>query len=225
MRPAPRQAPGHPLVWRGGQRQHALPVLPSGHPVLDQHLPGGGWPVGALTELRPARPGLGEFWLLLPLLARVTHGGGWAILVNPPWIPYPPALRGHGIELKRLLRVQTGGAADTLWACEQALRGARGGTVLAWAGDDRRQGAFSQLRRLQLAARDGHKPAFLFAAPGDASRATPAALCLGLDAGKRGLEIRLLKCRGHRPAQPIHLRRPHDDDAIMMATPIPTGHA
>ncbi len=210
MRPAPRVAPGHPLVWRGGQREHTLPTLPSGHRALDRRLPGGGWPIGALTELQPARAGLGEFWLLLPALATITGQGGWCVLVNPPWLPYPPALRGHGIDLRRLLQVRTRNTAESLWACEQALRGARGGAVLAWPGQARDGAGFARLRRLQLAARDGRKSAFVFRAPGAARSSTPAPLCLGLDADDAGLRITILKCRGHHDTRPIHLRRPHD---------------
>lgn len=217
MRPAPRAAPGHPLVWRGGQREHALPTLSTGHRLLDRRLPGGGWPIGVLTELQPARPGLGEFWLLLPALADITTRGGWCVLVNPPWLPYPPALRGHGIDLRRLLQVRTGDATEALWACEQALRGARGGAVLAWPGPARDGAGFARLRRLQLAARDGHKPAFLFRPPGHGRISTPAALCLGFDADDTGLFVTVLKCRGHRDATPIRLRRPHDGFAAPTA--------
>ena len=41
-----------PRLWRGrGAGPAGTSVLPSGHPPLDELLPGGGWPVGALTEL------------------------------------------------------------------------------------------------------------------------------------------------------------------------------
>ncbi|MFN2165856.1 MAG: DNA lesion error-prone repair protein ImuA, partial [Anaerolineae bacterium] len=33
-----------PCLWRGKQRQHHSPAVPSGHAELDRHLPGGGWP-------------------------------------------------------------------------------------------------------------------------------------------------------------------------------------
>ena len=56
-----------PDVWRGRQVRRNIPVLPSGHAKLDQHLPGHGWPLGALTELLSETPGAGEFSLLLPV--------------------------------------------------------------------------------------------------------------------------------------------------------------
>ncbi len=54
-------------IWRGDQLgQAALPGLPTGWPALDAQLPGGGWPLGALTELLPVRAGIGEIRCLLP---------------------------------------------------------------------------------------------------------------------------------------------------------------
>ena len=69
-----------------------------------------------------------------------------------------------------LIRTRT--AEESLWACEQALRGVRGGAVLAWQEDP----GFARLRRLQLAARAGHKAAFLFRPMLAARQASPAAL-------------------------------------------------
>ncbi|MEI8324881.1 MAG: hypothetical protein WCH44_05835, partial [Betaproteobacteria bacterium] len=59
-------------VWRADQLAHAASsVLVSGHPALDAQLPGGGWPVGALTELLQMQSGTGEWGLLLPALAQL----------------------------------------------------------------------------------------------------------------------------------------------------------
>src|SRR5687767_4935847 len=57
-----------PDVWRGrATTQHA--TLPTGQSALDALLPGGGWPLGALTEICCAEEGLGEISLLMPALA------------------------------------------------------------------------------------------------------------------------------------------------------------
>ncbi|MCJ7814890.1 MAG: translesion DNA synthesis-associated protein ImuA, partial [Xanthomonadales bacterium] len=148
-----------PLLWKGRQTSHhGQHALPSGHANLDTHLPGRGWPLGAISELISLNPGLGEFRLLFPALANLGRQGQWVILVDPPWIPYPAALRGHGLLLERLLLVRTRGGRETLWACEQALRNGRGGAVLAWP----EQIGFARLRRLQMAAESSAKLAFLF---------------------------------------------------------------
>lgn len=210
-----------PGLWQG-RRHHEQPALPTGNPRLDRFLPDGGWPLGALTEWLTDRPGLGEFRLLVPALAELTAGGRWAILIDPPWTPYPPALRGQGLDLRHLLLVRTATPAESLWACEQALRGLAGGAVLAWPRGpaDGRIG-FTPLRRLQLAARAGRKPAFLFRPATVAGNASPATLRLHLQARDQDLQLRILKCRGARAGASLRLRPSHPPPAPM----IPGGDA
>lgn len=206
-----------PHLWRGRATGRSQCSRASGHSQLDEQLPGGGWPIGAVTELITARPGLGELCLLFPALAAISHAGQWLILIDPPWIPYPAAFHGHGISLDHLLLVRTDNAksasscpapargSESLWACEQALRNGHGGAVLAWP----EQISFARLRRLQLAAEAGNKLAFLFR-PRDALKAaSPSALRLHLHTGERGTRIDVLKCRGQRCSKPAwipHLR-------------------
>ena len=192
-----------PDVWRGRRARRGIPTLPTGHALLDRRLPGRGWPLGALTELLAQTPGTGEFSLLLPSLADVTARGQWVALIDPPWIPYPPAMRGHGIALERVMLIRTRSQAESLWACEQALRGVRGGAVLVWQEDP----GFTRLRRLQLAAKAGHKAAFMFRPLTAAGQSSPAALRLQLDADAEGTRVTVLKCRGRRPAGPLLVRR------------------
>lgn len=214
----------HPLLWQGGRRQSRIPVLSSGDERLDRVLPGGGWPLGALTELLVARDGVGELSLLLPTLAQVSRSGGWTVLVDPPWTPYPPAIHGHGIDLERLLVISTRDAGESLWACEQALRGVRGGVVLSWLRGRRHQAGFKHLRRLQLAARSGQKGAFLFRSSQAAGQASPASLRLLLDVDEQDLCLTLLKGRGCRPGEALRLRRQHLERPPALALPRNEGH-
>jgi len=194
-----------PQLWQGRQFNHVQLTVPTGHVQLDARLPGKGWPLGAVTELICGTPGLGEFSLLFPLLASLGEEGKWAVLVDPPWIPYPASLQAHGVRLERLLLVRTHNAQESLWACEQALCSGRGGVVLAWA----EQIAFSRLRRLQLAAESHAKLAFLFRPEHARRKSSPAALRLQLAAGgHRGTRVDVLKCRGSRPPEPGWLLRP-----------------
>jgi hypothetical protein len=190
-------------VWRACRLNHDVPTLATGHAKLDSQLPGHGWPLGAISELLFESPGAGELSLLLPALATVSSRGQWVILIDPPWIPYPPAMRGHGVALERVMLVRTRSADDSLWACEQALRGVRGGAVLAWPADP----GFTRLRRLQLAARAGRKLAFVFRAAETAKQASPAALRLEVTADASGSRVRVLKCRGRRPTGPLSIRQ------------------
>ena len=199
-----------PHLWRGRETRCHQRTLASGNQRLDKRLPGGGWPIGAVTELITSRPGLGELSLLFPALAAISASGQWLILVDPPWIPYPAALHGHGILLERLLLVRTGSVSESLWSCEQALHSCRGGAVLAWP----EQVNFARLRRLQLAAAAGGKLAFLFRPPTALGTPSPAALRLHLQADEQGTRVDLLKCRGERPDEPLWISRARSTDAL-----------
>jgi hypothetical protein len=193
----------HPLLWRGKQVSHRIATLSTGHAVLDEALPGSGWPQGAVTELVNDTAGCGELSLLLPVLARLSRENHWISMIDPPWIPYPPALYGRGLALEKLLLIRTQNRGESLWACEQVVRGITGGALLAWPDAL----SFSELRRLQLAAERTQKTVFLFHDRKAASSSSPAALRLHLKADDGDLQIRVLKCRGQRPASSIRIRR------------------
>jgi hypothetical protein len=206
-----------PQLWKGRRPNHAQRTLPTGHARLDARLPGGGWPLGAVTELISAQPGLGEFSLLLPTLTRMSEQGQWIIMIDPPWIPYPASLHGHGLLLEQLLLVRTHQEKESLWACEQALSGGRSGAVLAWP----ERISFTRLRRLQLAAENSGKVAFLFRPENALDAASPAALRLQLEAdAQRGTRVSVLKCRGSRPLEPAWIPRPYARPYAQQ-TPVP----
>jgi hypothetical protein len=194
-----------PRLWRGQEPNHSQRTLSTGHKRLDNHLPGGGWPVGAVSELITHQPGLGELSLLFPALSEISRQGQWLIFIDPPWIPYPAALHGRGLALERLLMVRSSNPKESLWACEQALRGSQGGVVLAWP----QQASFARLRRLQLAAESGSRLAFLFHPEAALTSDSPAALRLHLRGDEHGTRIDILKCRGKRPNEPVWLPHQH----------------
>src|SRR5258708_30662956 len=96
-----------PDIWRGDSLSQAgAPTLPCGFPGLDAELPGGGWPVGALTEILPAHEGIGELRLLGPALAGLSKRGLRLGLIAPPHPPYAPALAAAGIHIPALVLVR-----------------------------------------------------------------------------------------------------------------------
>lgn len=195
----------HPGIWRGNQRaQTALDALPTGFSALDEMLPGGGWPRGALTELLIGRQGIGELRLLMPALAELSEADGWLAWVAPPYVPYAAALAAVGIDLKRLLVTKPSSEADAWWTAEQALRSGACGALLAWlrAADERR------MRRLQLAAENGHTWGVLFRHARAAQDRSPAALRLLLEPSTDGLAVHILKRRGGPVSQPVVVALP-----------------
>jgi len=191
----------HPAIWRGGGcARVATPSVPTGFAELDAVLPGGGWPAAALTEIYAERPGIGELKLFMPAAARLTYAGRWVALIAPPHIPYAPALAAHGVKLARLMLVRTAGSAESLWACEQALRSAGCGAVLAWL-DHAPERA---LRRLQLAAEGSDVVTALFRS-GRGIPPSPAALRLHLGKTEGRTIVRVLKRRGAGIPAPVAL--------------------
>lgn len=194
---------GRPDLWLGGGKDAGAgrPVLPTGFAALDALLPGGGWPAGAVTEILLPGEGIGEMRLLLPSLAG-SGDGRLLAWIDPPYLPYAPALSAGGVRLSRLLVAYTGTNRDRLWAAEQALRSGACGAVLAWPGecDDR------SLRRLALAAEKGGCLAVLFRPDLCAARPSAAALRLRLAPSLRGVAVEVLKGRsgaGRRAEVPL----------------------
>ena len=194
----------HADVWHADALSSApLQVLATGDAALDAQLPGGGWPVGALTEiLQP--PGVHSEWrLLLPALAACGHGP--VVLVGAPHLPFAPALAAQGLAAQRLLSVHAPAAATRLWASEQALRCADVSAVLAWLPHARSDA----LRRLQMAAAEYNKLLFVMRPESARDDASPAVLRLHVGPhlqGGDGLQIGLLKRRGPPLNQPLQLK-------------------
>lgn len=178
-------------IWRGRKTDADLPVLTTGFPALDRVLPGGGWPVGALIEIRVPAWGIGELRLLLPVMRVLNRASRWLIWIQPPLEPYAPALCRHGLDLSRMLVVETGTAeSDNWWTMEKFLRHPTTGLVMAWP----KRVEIKRLRRLQLAAEEGGTIGVLF--HGQDTDGTPAVLRLALQPAADGLEVHLLKVRG-----------------------------
>ncbi|MDB5987714.1 MAG: CDP-6-deoxy-delta-3,4-glucoseen reductase [Nevskia sp.] len=184
-------------VWRGvhGARP---PTEASGIASLDTRLPGGGWPLGALSELLLEASGIGELQLALPLLVRLTQAGRHVAFVAAPQLPYAPALARAGLVLTRTLVVdpQTSDEAanEAIGAAEQLLRTPAYGAVLAWMPNLREADA----RRLQLAAESSGNIGLIYRPARVAGSANIAALRLKLARRETRLEIEILKVRGGR---------------------------
>ena len=183
-----------PGVWRGGELEHVVHVtVPTGHRLLDRELPGGGWPVGTLSEVLHDGSGLGEISFLCGALARASEGERMIAWVNPPHLPYAPALAQSGLALERCLVVRPMNREDALWSSEQAIRSGACGAVLCWLGESIE---YPVLRRLQMAAEAGRSMAVLFRSTAAERLSTPAHLRVTLARANGVLEVRIPKRRG-----------------------------
>ncbi|MFL6713302.1 MAG: translesion DNA synthesis-associated protein ImuA [Sulfurifustis sp.] len=199
-----------PDVWRGNQAP-PVPGIPTGFPVLDRLLPGGGWPAGALTEIHLPYAGIGELRLLLPALAALSRGERWIVFVASPYIPFAPAVSAAGFVLARMLQVQPESSANALWSVESCLRSGACAAVIAWTDGV----TAAELRRWQLAAEAGQTWGVWFQrrhVPG-----SPASLRLELaPASGNALMLNILKRRGGWPIGPVRVEMDH---ALASGTP------
>ena len=194
-----------PGVWHADVLGAGLSqAQPTGHALLDAQLPGGGWPLGALSEVLQPRQGRNEWPLVLPALAAATaRRPGVVVAVAPPQEPFGPALQAQGLPAGRLCVVRAEASA-ALWATEQALRCRDVQAVLAWLP----QVAPAALRRLQLAAARQQQLLWVFRPVSAAPQASPALLRLqvqGRDGEPTGLRVRILKRRGPPLEQALDL--------------------
>ena len=182
----------HPGIWRRGSEPATAPRTHStGNALLDARLPGGGWPLGALTEILVENDGIGEMELLLPTIAALTRARRRVALIAPPYIPYAPALAAAGVDLDHLVQIDAG-SADRHWSAEQCLRAGCCAAVLHWLPN----ADYRQLRRLQLAAEAGDSLAILMRPLQARQDSTPAALRLQVSFSETGSCVDVLKCRG-----------------------------
>jgi protein ImuA len=184
-------------VWRASNivSEPCAEGLSSGHDELDLMLNGQGWQPGSLVEVLYDTEGCGELRLLLPLLAASKER--WVLWVDPPHIPYAPALKAAGVALDRLLLVRSNSRRDRLWCLEQALKSGCCSAVLGWLGDVPQQA----LRRLQVAATQGQGLGFIFRPTACREQHSAASYRLLLEPEQAAdtLAVSVLKRRGGWP--------------------------
>ena len=195
---APPSQPLQPLleqgrIWQAGDHQHYTPdhseTLSSGYPLLDQQLVGDGWQAGNLIELLYDKHGSGELRLLLPTLAKLSQQPRWLIWVNPPHIPYAPALQAAGVDTSKILMVHSQSHQDQLWTLEQALKSGGCSAVLGWLGNV----ADKSIRRLQVAASDSGCLGFLFRPQQYRQHSSSAPYRICLHPTESGVDVTLMK--------------------------------
>ncbi|ART48518.1 translesion DNA synthesis-associated protein ImuA [Acidovorax carolinensis] len=212
-----------PGVWHADALGAGLqPAQPTGFAQLDAQLPGGGWPVGALSEVLQPMAGLHEWQLVLPALAQaMARRVGAVVVVAPPCEPFGPALKAQGLSVDRLCVVRADSAKAALWAAEQALRCRDVLAVMAWLP----LAQAAALRRLQVAAAQQQQLLWVFRPASAAPQASPALLRLqvqglalpGDATASPGMQVQILKRRGPHLVQGLDLPGCHPRLAQVLA--------
>ena len=190
-----------------------------GVPAIDEHLPWGGLPRGALHEITysagggPAAAGFAA--ALLGRLAQTDrHTVVWC---RRPAHGFRPGLYGTGLtrlglDPDRLILAQAPDSLATLWCMEECLRSR---AVAAVLGEPEQADARAR-RRLQLAAEDTGVTALLLL--GDRAACMPGTAVtrwrIGAAPGRGAARwrVELVKCRGGGRPGDWTLEWRHDDD-------------
>lgn len=175
-------------IWSGSQKKHSdIHTLSTGHAALDHYLSGDGWPLGALIECRAENTGMGELQLFLPVMQRLClHHEKAMFWVNPPHLPYPPAMVNAGLEPKHFYVVRSADREDYLWTLDQLLRCPAVGLVMGWSNTLGGTAA----RRLQLAAEGARNLALIMTRESIGTSPAPLRLSLAPDEGRLAVTIK-----------------------------------
>ena len=170
--------------------------IPTGFKSLDALLYDRGWPRASLVEILSGNPGSGELRLITNGLADLSHQESrWVAWINPPHVPYAPALLGAGVDIDKVLLIHPRNHKEALWSLEQTLRSGNCSAVLAWLNETDLK--LPELRRIQLNARQGKTWVTLFRPPAASRIPSPAALRLSVNIKSADeLQLAIIKRRG-----------------------------
>jgi cell division inhibitor SulA/protein ImuA len=181
----------HPALWYGTQLARAYgKTVDTGYPVLSAELPGGGWPLGSLTELLVQQPGVGEIRLLRPALSTVSKRP--IVLLGPPQVPNALGFAYLGVPPEKLMLIKAPKSADALWSAEQILRAGSCGALVLWQQHIRGE----SLRRLVLASQSSETLFVLVRPLASAMDSSPATLRLGVRPAEDGVSVEVVKRKG-----------------------------
>ena len=201
----------HPAIWRAADgvrsrqcQQQSFATVATGYTTLDQALPEGGLPAAGVAEILCPQWGCGETELVSSALTSLSQQSRWLVWVNPPWMPYAPALMQQGITLENTLVVHSRQDKDILWAMEQCLSSGACSAVQGWPRNPTPQ----HIRRLHLAARKGNSLCLLMRPQVQLQQPSPAPLRLEMGPLQQSIQVRVVKCQGHWGSPWLRLPRP-----------------
>ena len=167
-------------------------VTSSGCPLLDDMLPGGGWPNGGVIELIIPDDQASAIDLVLPALQRLSRQGRWIAMVTPPLPSRAAVFTDPVINANRVLQVNPHPGRSGLWTVESMLRSGDCAAVLAWPGCD------TELmdKRLQKAAVHGKTLCVLFRCESLATHPSGVDVRLKVEVSEGGRVVYRVNSRG-----------------------------
>ncbi|MCY4656551.1 MAG: translesion DNA synthesis-associated protein ImuA, partial [Gammaproteobacteria bacterium] len=173
--------------------------LSTGYRVLDDVLYDGGWPTSGVVEILCDCYGIGELRLLTPALAKLSQQDTtWVVWINPPFVPYAPALDAEGISVHHLLLVYPHTHKEALWALEESMLSGSCKTIIAWLNEE--ELTAQEIRKIQTHARQNGVWVTLFRPQSAARQSSASELRLRLDPVVRNcgdtILVSILKRRG-----------------------------
>ncbi len=188
--------------------------LPFGIPAIDNHLPQGGLPLGALHEVRAA-----DFTALpvalgfsLAMLGRINRRKPLILIAGRSLAEhgriYYHGLPALGLDPERLIWITPRDRLQSLWAMETSLRSGVPAAVIAVTAEELR---LHDSQRLQLAAKTAGIPLVLLSAR-KIARSNVAVTRWTIDAAPAGRDrfgliaephwrVKLERCRNGRPGE------------------------
>lgn len=180
-------------IWRGQSHQTPVRVVvDTGFAPLNERLTGGGWPVASLIEVCQRTASHAEWQLLMPALLGSQRG--LVVLLNPPASPFAQALLKEGMDLERLLIVQTKDKADFLASFLELMRSDACDAVMAW--QPQQSLSYTELRKCALAATEGFGIYTLFRPEAVRDQSSPAVLRLSVQLELDQLSVTVFKQKG-----------------------------
>ena len=182
----------HVNAWENTTASGTSLVTPTGSTLLDELLPGGGWPKSGLIEIILPDAYSDAMSVLMPALARISQQRRWIALVNPTWPARSQLFTESAVRHERVLQVNPHPGRSALWTAESLLHAGECSVVMAWPN------CRTELmgKRLEKAAARGKALGILFSYAGLQAQPSGVALRIRLESGREGNAVYLLDGRG-----------------------------
>ena len=182
----------HVNAWESTTASGSSLVTSTGSVVLDELLPGGGWPRSGLVEIILPDAYSEAMSVLMPALVRISQQRRWIAMVNPTWPARSQLFTEPAVRHERVLQVNPHPGRSALWTAESLLQAGECSVVMAWPN------CRTELmgKRLEKAAAHGKALGILFSYEGLQTQPSGVALRIRLESGRDGRAVYLLNGRG-----------------------------